>query len=395
MDRYHSRWDTGDTTTGIGEHPSRQDQKRVPVLTIAAFGTPILRRGDVPLVFIRRKTVALLLYLAVTRRAHSRDALADLLWSELPQERAQANLRKSLCELREQVGTAVRSYHHTVALNPDYPMVLDVAAFEAAVTRGSVAGDVLLLAQAVARYSEDFLAGFNMPEAERFDEWLCLYREHLREQLIAALESLTTLYVERGEYRAALGPARRVVALDPWREGGQRQLMRVLAAMGDRAAAVAQYERCRRTLAEELGVAPSAETVALYEQLCAGTGAAGADVTGDQCTGDDDPRESAAISTDPVESLGSGGQSASPLLSHSIQIYCLPDDNARITSIPANRSAIEPFGRCAPAPARLCWVQAGPWAAEAADRRRRTVASTPGAAGPMALPSEGGICQTQ
>lgn len=249
-------------------------QALVPVLTLQAFGFPALRLGDEHLAFSRRKTGALLLYLAITRRVHARDTLANLLWGEMTQERAMANLRKSLSELREQVSATVVIGFHTVAINPDYPLELDVAAFEAAVARGIATEDVPLLMQAVARYPADFLAGFHVPLAEEFDAWASLYREHLREQLLAALESLATLHSARGAYRAALGPARRVVALDPWREAGQRQLMQVLAATGDRAGAVVQYAVCRRTLAEELGVAPGAETVALYEQLRAGTGAA-------------------------------------------------------------------------------------------------------------------------
>ena len=47
-------------------------------------------------------------------------------------------------------------------------------------------------------------------------------------------------------------------------------MMRVLALEGQRGAAIAQYEKCRRVLAEELGVEPSSETRALYESILAG-----------------------------------------------------------------------------------------------------------------------------
>ncbi|MEZ4621133.1 MAG: bacterial transcriptional activator domain-containing protein [Caldilineaceae bacterium] len=39
---------------------------------------------------------------------------------------------------------------------------------------------------------------------------------------------------------------------------------------GQRAAAEAQYQRCRQVMADELGVEPDAETTALYEQIRAG-----------------------------------------------------------------------------------------------------------------------------
>ena len=43
--------------------------------------------------------------------------------------------------------------------------------------------------------------------------------------------------------------------------------MRLLALGGQHAAALAQYETCRRVLAEELNVEPSHETQALYESI--------------------------------------------------------------------------------------------------------------------------------
>src|SRR5512135_3692480 len=47
-------------------------------------------------------------------------------------------------------------------------------------------------------------------------------------------------------------------------------MMRVLAFEGQRGAAIAQYETCRRVLAEELGIEPSSETRELYEQIRTG-----------------------------------------------------------------------------------------------------------------------------
>ena len=45
-----------------------------------------------------------------------------------------------------------------------------------------------------------------------------------------------------------------LLALDPWRESTYRQLMLLYAQSGRVAAALEQYENCRRILDEELGV---------------------------------------------------------------------------------------------------------------------------------------------
>jgi predicted ATPase len=100
-----------------------------------------------------------------------------------------------------------------------------------------------------------------------FEQWMVVEREHLHGQALEALAHLAAYHEEHGAYETAVEYARRQVALEPWREGAHRQWMRALALGGQRGVALAQYEACQRTLAEELGVAPSAETQALYERI--------------------------------------------------------------------------------------------------------------------------------
>lgn len=64
--------------------------------------------------------------------------------------------------------------------------------------------------------------------------------------------------------------ARRQLALSNWDERAHRRLMLALAKMGQRNETLAQYDRCFEILQTELGVEPSDETVALYEQIVTG-----------------------------------------------------------------------------------------------------------------------------
>ena len=82
-----------------------------------------------------------------------------------------------------------------------------------------------------------------------------------------ALIQLANYYERRGDYAQTQRYASRQLELDPWREEAHRQLMRVLVLSGQRSAALAQYETCRRILARDLSVEPEAETTALYEQI--------------------------------------------------------------------------------------------------------------------------------
>jgi DNA-binding SARP family transcriptional activator len=71
------------------------------------------------------------------------------------------------------------------------------------------------------------------------------------------LYTLVEGYEARGQWEPALAYARRQIELEPWQEEAHRQVMRLLAQSGQRSAALAQYETCRRLLAKELGVQPA------------------------------------------------------------------------------------------------------------------------------------------
>ncbi|MEZ4869762.1 MAG: hypothetical protein R3C14_51025 [Caldilineaceae bacterium] len=70
-------------------------------LTLYLFGPPRVAVDGVERYIRRRKAVALLAYLAVTRQPHSRDALATLFWPDFDQTSARDNLRHTLSELHQ------------------------------------------------------------------------------------------------------------------------------------------------------------------------------------------------------------------------------------------------------------------------------------------------------
>ncbi len=97
--------------------------------------------------------------------------------------------------------------------------------------------------------------------------WVEGQRRLLEETRLHALECTVAAELARGNAALAEREAERLVALAPLREAGHRLLMQALAAGGNRGQAVVAYDRCRRLLREQVGVAPSAETEQLYRQL--------------------------------------------------------------------------------------------------------------------------------
>ena len=103
-------------------------------------------------------------------------------------------------------------------------------------------------------------------------------RQAHRDRVAELLAALGEAAEEAGDAEAAVHLARRRLDLDPASEDAARVLMRSLARAGDAAAAVAAYETFRAELRRDLGMAPSAATRALADELRSGApGAAEAD----------------------------------------------------------------------------------------------------------------------
>ena len=95
-------------------------------------------------------------------------------------------------------------------------------------------------------------------------EWVDEERRTLAELRRSARETLVTAAGLTGDNRRAVRIARELVADDPTDEGAHRILIHALDRDGDRVGAVQAYEYCRTTLADQLGIDPSGETVAVY-----------------------------------------------------------------------------------------------------------------------------------
>jgi DNA-binding SARP family transcriptional activator/tetratricopeptide (TPR) repeat protein len=226
----------------------------------------IERDGEPVRGFRSRKALALLGYLAVQGGPVPRERLADLLWEDMPEPRGRSNLSWVLGRISSLLPGCLQADCHSVQFRRPADYWLDVHAFEELEARGDSAS----LAAAVDLYRGEFLEGVTPEGCAEFEIWLVGERERWRKRVAEILERLVAHHGRCGEYEAGLHFGRRLLVLEPWREGTHRQMMRLLAWSGQRGAALAQYASCRQALADELGVDPAAETTQLYEQIKAG-----------------------------------------------------------------------------------------------------------------------------
>lgn len=243
-----------------------------------------------------RKACALLGYLIRQSQPVARSQLVSLFWGETSETSGRHNLTRELSRLTATLPQCFSADYHSIFWTGAATTCVDTNTF-LAFLKGSassspvnqtdhtsirpISSDVWFatqeggvepshLAEAVALYRGDFLAGVYLDHCPEFEIWLSQEREFWRQQVTRALESLITHHARHHEDDRAQAYARCWLALEPWNEDPHRYLLILLARNNKRSAALAQYATCRRVLAKEFGVEPAEETVALYEQIRTG-----------------------------------------------------------------------------------------------------------------------------
>ncbi len=237
------------------------------VLQLKLLGTFEARNGgSEQLTFPTSKAKALFAYLALEQdQPHTREKLSNLLWGEIGEDRARANLRQALTRVRQALPASlsgcVMAHNGTIRLDTAV-IQTDALDFERCTDDGTIES----LERAAALYRGDLLEGFLVPE-ETFEDWLRHERQRYRERAIACFETLLDHYQGFGASTRGIEICNRLLTLDPYRETIHRLLMNFYADQDRLGAVLAQYEECRGLLREELGIEPQKETTALYQAI--------------------------------------------------------------------------------------------------------------------------------
>lgn len=241
------------------------------VLQIACLGPLKIKKGEIPITELDSvKAQALLCYLVVDGRLQQRQAMANLLWGELPEADARRNLRGVIMKLRQSVGEEFFDVsHQTIAFNRETVYELDCALFALGNERGQQ--DWQVLAETAVLYRGEFLEQFYVRQAPEFEDWLAQQRQQWQATAVAVYDKLVFACWQQKAYEPGIEAAARLIQLDPIRESSTQSLMRLLALNGQRATALREYEQFRIRLQDELEIDVSPETAVLAEQIREGT----------------------------------------------------------------------------------------------------------------------------
>jgi DNA-binding SARP family transcriptional activator len=238
------------------------------MLSIHLLGTPQILQDDQPLAITRKKSRALLFYLAAHDKPLTRDQLLAFFWPDSDRVSAQQVLRTTLHGLRQALGAALIVDDNTLALSS--AVDIDVRTFESTLAGHALQPPISGLQSLTAilqLYRGDFLTGFTLNDSPEFEDWITEQQEHYRRLAIRGFITLANQYEQQQQYAAALEALDRALTFDPLQEDVQRGALRLHYLAGDRPGAIRRYEALRKLLDEEMGVPPMAETRALYDVI--------------------------------------------------------------------------------------------------------------------------------
>jgi pimeloyl-ACP methyl ester carboxylesterase/DNA-binding SARP family transcriptional activator len=194
-----------------------------------------------------KKTRALLAYLAVTARPHSRNRLCSMFWP-VPDD-PRAALRWSLTRLRPLIDEPdcrrIIADRESVGLDLDR-VAVDILLLRDLVRNGTDAISTDGLGRAVEALEGDFLEGLDLPDCHEFQSWCIGEREETRRLRVRLLMALIIRLKDAPDQ--ALRHAQALSLLAPADEGAQAMLVGLLRAAGRSREAEQQFQSAQRRL---------------------------------------------------------------------------------------------------------------------------------------------------
>jgi DNA-binding SARP family transcriptional activator len=209
---------------------------------------------------------------------HRRERLVEMFWGHLDPDRARSafntalwRLRKLLARERESDGGRnLRTFGSEIVLERASWLSVDTHCFVEAVgqwieqqSAPEIYSNVGRLEAAIRNYAGPFLDGENA-------DWILEERERLHSLYVRAEFKLLRYYGHAECYEEAIAAARRILAVDAFRESVLRSLVLLFVLNGQRAKALRYYDQWREGFRNELGIDPMPQTARLIDDIRSG-----------------------------------------------------------------------------------------------------------------------------
>ncbi len=191
----------------------------------------------------------------------SADRLIDDLWGDDPPANAAGALQVRVSQLRKALNDAEPGARDLVASRPPGYVLTTDAVDADRFAELAAATDVQRLTAALELWRGE-------PYADVADEeFVRAEVTRLAEQRLTVLERLADARLARGEHALVAADLAELVAKHPLREGLRAVQLRALYGAGRQSEALDSYADLRRRLADELGLDPGPELVALHRRI--------------------------------------------------------------------------------------------------------------------------------
>lgn len=256
----------------IGERiRSRPAAEHGSGVRLIVFGSPRLEIDGTALpasAWRTQRAFQLLVYLAFRPRGTSRDELLELFWPGRQAAAGRRNFHPTLSYIRSVLPRLaepplLRDSDH-YRLNPAFPFTTDLWELETALEQArrarSNAEHRDTLERAAALAERPVLEGW-------YGDWADEIQVGMRDRIERMLLDLGRLRLAAGDIEPALAAFRRAAEIDPFRESTRVPVIECLLQLGNRRAAVVEYERLRTLLRTELDSDPLPETEEAVRRL--------------------------------------------------------------------------------------------------------------------------------
>lgn len=223
---------------------------------VKLFDTPFVLKNDDKVNFPFMKAEALFYYLVIKKQA-TRDELVDIFWGESGEKAAKKNLRNAMYKIRKtfDMDIIISPQKSKVILNSDIEIDSDLDSF--------LKNDQ----NSVKSYDGEFLKGFMVKKALKFNEWVLNTREYYRSIYITKLHEIIRNLISKNDYSKAEHYGQLLIKEDEFNEGSYRILMNIYKQQENYDKAIKLYNRLAKILKEELGIVPDIKTKKLYDDI--------------------------------------------------------------------------------------------------------------------------------
>lgn len=259
----------------VVEPPRLQEVEEMQpaTLSIRALGEPaIYLHQELITRWRMARAMELCFYLLECGRPMRKEAIITALWPEAD-EQTTRTFYSTVYYLRQALGgegvIVAKGGSYALRLEALYGAEVwyDVQAFEEAqaqakklLEKGDDGEAKAHYLRMVELYRGDYVQSF-------YSDWCTLRRDELRNVYLEARQHLAQIAWREEQIEESILHWQHMLATDSWLEVAHYGLMRCYARQGKRGLALRQYQRCKETLEQEFGAAPSTSIQNLYQRL--------------------------------------------------------------------------------------------------------------------------------